>query len=161
MSLGHDEPPIKYTYTANEQRAQTYNLTAGLAGGKPSATAAYTYATTGFTATQAAEDMVCQKSMNLVYNNVKSFIQPSPRWVVKSQATDESWNSAIRSYSALNTKIYRWPRGSLPSANLAHDIQLDAVWYVSRGSRPNSESLFTPRSCFVCQCLQSFSYISG
>ncbi|KIM88030.1 hypothetical protein PILCRDRAFT_268964 [Piloderma croceum F 1598] len=113
VSLGHDEPPIKFTYIADEQRAKTYSMTAGLTGGKPSATAAYTYAKMGSTTTQAAEDT------------------PSPRWVVKSQATDESWNSAIRSYSALNAKIYRWPQGPLPLANIVHDMQLDVKYGMS------------------------------
>lgn len=58
-------------------------------------------------------------------------IQPAPYWVVKSEPTDENWNSAIMSYSALNVKIYRWPQSTSPMVNIFHDTELDAKYGIS------------------------------
>jgi hypothetical protein len=65
------------------------------------------------------------------YHSVESFIQASPRWVVKSEATDEIWNSAIMSYSALNVKIYRWPPATFLMADRFHAMELDAKYGMS------------------------------
>jgi hypothetical protein len=62
VSLGHDEPPIKLKYIANEQQTKTYGIIAGLLGGKPTATAAFTYGNIECATTEAAEDVVCPKS---------------------------------------------------------------------------------------------------
>jgi len=57
---------------------------------------------------------------------------PSPRWVVKeSDDTDDNWNSAIMSYNTLAAKIYRWPQGSLPIANMFRDMELNAKYGMS------------------------------
>jgi hypothetical protein len=62
VSLGHDEPRPKFTYKANEQRTNTFNFMAGLSGGKPTATAAFTYGNLECAMTEAAEDTVRPKS---------------------------------------------------------------------------------------------------
>ncbi|KIM71710.1 hypothetical protein PILCRDRAFT_93742 [Piloderma croceum F 1598] len=113
VSLGHDEPPIKFTYLANEQQTKTANITTGLTGINFTATGTFAYAKMDSATTQAAEDT------------------PAPRWVVKSEPTDENWNSAIMSYSALNMKIYRWPQSTLPMADIFHDTELDAKYGMS------------------------------
>jgi hypothetical protein len=59
--LGHDEPPIKHAFIENKQRTKVSNVTAGLTGGKPMVTGAFTNANMYSTTTQAEEDMVCLK----------------------------------------------------------------------------------------------------
>jgi hypothetical protein len=61
ISLGHDEPPIKFTYIANEQRGKTFNAAASLTGGSSTGTAAFNYAKVNSSTIQAAEDMVCPR----------------------------------------------------------------------------------------------------
>jgi len=57
---------------------------------------------------------------------------PSPCWVVKPEATDENWNSAIMSYNALNVKIYQWPPSQITlPANLHRDMDLDVKYGMS------------------------------
>ncbi|KIM83504.1 hypothetical protein PILCRDRAFT_6931 [Piloderma croceum F 1598] len=73
---------------------------------------------------------------------------PAPRWVVKSEPTDENWNTAITSYSALNVKIYRWPQSTLPMANIFHDTEIDAKYGMSvEVSMPIQKN--TPKVSFV------------
>jgi len=63
------------------------------------------------------------------HSNVKSTVMQAeedvtspPRWVVKSEATDENWNSVIRRYSPLNAKIHRWPLSNYPMVGHFHDM---------------------------------------
>jgi len=66
-----------------------------------------------------------------LHRSVKPIIQASPRWVVKSEATDESWDSTTMSYRALNAKIYRWPPTTFLMADRFHDMELDAKYGMS------------------------------
>jgi hypothetical protein len=66
-----------------------------------------------------------------LYGSDGFIIQPSPRWVVKYEATDESWNSTSESYSTLNAKIYRWPLGVKRMASMSHVMELDAKYGMS------------------------------
>jgi hypothetical protein len=61
ISLGHDEPPIKHAFMENKQRTNTFNVTAGLAGGKPTATGAYTHAKVDAGTIKAAQETLCSK----------------------------------------------------------------------------------------------------
>ncbi|KIM86307.1 hypothetical protein PILCRDRAFT_4817, partial [Piloderma croceum F 1598] len=108
VSLGHDESPRKYTFIENEQRTKTSNVTAGLAGGKPTLTGGLTYAKVDATTTQAAEDT------------------PSSYWVVKFEAMKQSSNY----YRTLNTKIYRSHRLRKSSSSY-QDMDLDAKYGMS------------------------------
>jgi hypothetical protein len=65
VSLGHDEPPSKLTVIQNEQRTKTLNVTAGLSGGKPMVTGAFTHSKMDTAAIQAAEDVVRPKIKKL------------------------------------------------------------------------------------------------
>ena len=131
VSLGHDEPQIRFTYMANEQQTKTLDVQAGLSGGKPTATATFTYAGVKGATTAAAEDMVCPKFKIWKFSNIELDIQPSPCWVVESEDTDEKWNSAIMSYSAFAVKIYRWPQGTLPIATISRNMKFDVKYGVS------------------------------
>jgi hypothetical protein len=66
-----------------------------------------------------------------VYSSVDFVIQPSPRWVVEPEATDENWNSDIMSYSTLNTRIYRRSQGTFPMVNISNYKDLDAKYGMS------------------------------
>jgi hypothetical protein len=109
-------------YLANEQQTKTANITTGLTGINFTAIGTFAYGKMDSATTQAAEDTVCSAIQKLVFILLlKLIIQPAPHWVVKSEPTDENWNSAIMSYSALNVNIYRWPQSTLPMANIFHD----------------------------------------
>ena len=64
LSLGHDEPPRKNTYTGNKQRTRTINLGLNV-GMKTSGIAGVTLSDADGTTIQAADDMVCLKIKKL------------------------------------------------------------------------------------------------
>jgi len=72
-----------------------------------------TRSTMNFISTEAAEDAV------------------SRRWVVEAEASNEVWNAAIRSYTSLNVKIYRWPLDTYLMANQFHAKELDVKYGMS------------------------------
>jgi hypothetical protein len=92
-----------------------------------------------------------------LYSSDEFIIQPSPRWVVKYEATDESWNSTSESYSTLNAKIYWWPLGDKRMASMSHVMELDAKYGMSvevaapiQKVRCHLSQLHKLRTTFIC-----------
>jgi hypothetical protein len=131
VSLGHDEPPVKLKYIANKQGTKAFNMTVGVMKGTPSLAGGFTVTNMDSTTTEAAEDVVCQKLETCYFLATLNLIQASPRWVVKPEATDESWDSDTMGYSALNANIYRWPPNNFLMADRFHDMGLDARYGMS------------------------------
>jgi hypothetical protein len=124
--MGHDEPPIKHAFIENKQRTKISNVTAGLTGGKPMVMGAFTNANMYSATTQAEEDMVCLQLRSWARWHVLSLIiQPSPLWIVKSEAAEQNSNC----YSTINAKIYQSPQ--LPMANRHSNIDLDVKYGMS------------------------------
>jgi hypothetical protein len=56
--MGHDESPSKLTFAHHEQRTKSFDLTTGIAGGKPIVNGGFTYAKVDGGMIKVAEDVV-------------------------------------------------------------------------------------------------------